>query len=140
MTKPIHYPDAEMIEKFNRVGYVVEATNTERFFIWQQHMSHENGALIKKWQQDYCGYCPTIGWIDDRPICACVNFATLDGMLVAFVELTSQLADYKMLDEWVAKYIPVARYDDVLGRCGKSTNAMNFGHVINEIRYQREKK
>jgi len=129
-------PSDELQQKLIDVGYVVKASDDERFFLWKEYTIYELKKYVKKWEDDRRGHWQHIGEVDGRPICMSVDFATIDGMLVAFISLTSQLCDYKMLDEWMEKYIPVAQYDAKKDNRVKITNAMNFSHVIHEIQRQ----
>lgn len=121
-------PTGDFKAQLERVGFVCEATHTESFYIWKIYVNSEK--MIKTWQQ-HGGYLQEIGRINDRPICISVDFVTIDGLYTAFVEMTSQLCDYVMMEEWLEKYCPI--YTD---RRNRTSDAMNFGHIFRVIEDQ----
>jgi hypothetical protein len=76
------------------------------------------------WEQDGLGYCATIGTIDKRPIAVTVFWVNIAGRRVAFVEGTSQLVDYRMIDDWC---------EDVFPNASAFANQDNFHNIIHPI-------
>jgi len=60
------------------------------------------------WEQDSLGMWQEIGKVDNRPVVVSVNWADIAGRRVAFVEPTSQLVDYVMVDKWAKEVFPNA--------------------------------
>jgi hypothetical protein len=117
-------PSEKVQEVLNKVQFIVEATSDENFFLWKENVHHEKCKYVKSWEQENLGYWAKIGEVDARPIIISMNFATIGGIYVMFVEQTSQLCDYKMMEEWLKEHCPA--YSD---RRNNTTNAMNF-HIL----------
>ena len=124
-------PYLDFQQKLNQVAYVVEATDTERFFIWKEQVDELKLKYVKSWDHHTLGHWQTIGELNGRPICLSASFVTIGGIFTAFVELTSQLQDYKMMEEWLDKYCPA-----YLDKRNKVTDAMNFSHIVRVINQQ----
>lgn len=106
---------------------LVEATHTEKFFIWKEWSTESewNPDWSKvEWKDISIGTSPQIGEINNRPICVCVFFAEIEGRRVGFYEGISQLVDHKMIEEWLRMKNPEAY----------RTNAMNFSNAVRHIR------
>lgn len=66
------------------------------------------------------GVATNIGNLDGRPIVISLMFGTFDDQHVLFWHATSQLVDYKMIDDWFCCNTPHLRGPD------KATDATNF--------------
>ena len=127
------YQDKELMEKFESVEFVIEANSTEIQFLWTNHSDESPPQeLIKghytkkvKWVSENSSPGRTIGKILNKPICVWFRFAQLNGLKVVFVECTSLIQDYGMIDEWLLKYCNPQRN----GRRAH-TDAGNFHDVI----------
>ena len=100
--------------------FVVEANSYERMCLWKERKN-------ATWEDDRGGYFITIGHVDDRPICVSLSWAKINGQKVMFVEMTSELADFKKLDDWILANFDV-KWDKGtrVARC----DAMNFGTCL----------
>ena len=58
------------------------------------------------YKQDFGGYLETIGYIEGRPICVLPLIHNIGGVNVLHVEATSQLIDWKMINDWVKNLVP----------------------------------
>ena len=58
------------------------------------------------YKQDMGGYMHTIGHINDRAICVSPMIHVIDGVNVMYVEATSGLVDWEMIEEWVKDRVP----------------------------------
>lgn len=58
------------------------------------------------YKQDMGGYMHTIGHINDRPICITPLVHVIDGVNVLYVEATSGLVDWEMIEDWVKARVP----------------------------------
>lgn len=77
------------------------------------------------WREESMGMGPiTIGHVADRPICVTVWWAHIGTKRVAFVEGTSQLVDYEMLEDWSREVFPNAK---------AWSNKTNFGNLVSAI-------
>ena len=90
---------------------IVEANSFERMTLWQ---SWKDKA---EWVQVLEGKGVEVGKLNRRPIFISLNWAVIQGVAVCFLEPTSELVDWGMIDKWLAKTFPGIRKVD----------AMNFG-------------
>lgn len=109
--------------RFKATEYVVDATFQESHDLWFRWAEHYRIP----WQQESLGAMYQIGSVAKRPIVACVWWARVGPSLVAFVELTSDLADFKMMEEWQHTVFPC------MATFGRHANAANFGNILRNI-------
>ena len=117
------------ITKLSECDSIIEATSEEAFGLWCRYASNSGYVFTaskkdmrRAWQEQSAGFWQEIGRINDRPICVAVQFATIDGRRIAFVEGCSELVDHKMIREWVEAE---KRDGDV-----KITNSSNFHNAF----------
>lgn len=112
--------------RFGATKYIVEASSFEQMELWKRY----NEEL--KWKEDLAGLIITVGAIEDRPVVIHCTWAILLGSLVLFLEPTSKIVDYIMIEDWLVKHCnPIAD-------CGKKQAycyAENFHDCIEEIRH-----
>ena len=82
------------------------------------------------WVQINPGHWEIIGELDKRPVAITIFWARVDGYLIAFWEVTSQVADYAMVRKWQEKIFPKV----------PTVNAMNFHNAIRVIDELKEKE
>jgi hypothetical protein len=97
---------------------IVEANSYERMTLW------ERWADKTEWQQHLQGRLVTVGTYHGRPVCVNLFWATIRGHVVLFLEATSELVDWKMIDAWLKQEFPGVRKVD----------AMNFGSELNYVK------
>lgn len=104
--------------------YLVEADSFAQQALWERW----HDRLGVPWEQRNPGWMPTIGFHGQgrakRPVVVNVFWNLVGGQLVGFWEITSQLADYKMAEEWLDKTFPKAKH---------RANAENFHNIIHAI-------
>lgn len=105
---------------FTGVVYLVEATDKEVFSFWDRRDRYG----ICEWHQANPGLWMQIGSFHGRPIAVTLTFQFIDGHKVCFYDGTSELVDWKMINEWLDKKAPGI----------KRTNASNFHHCLDHIR------
>jgi len=74
----------------------------------------EKGELMERnkrtkklsWVEGRSGIMPTVGMINDRPICLSIYIDVIDGRNIVFYEPTSQLVDYVMIEAFFEKNAP----------------------------------
>lgn len=76
------------------VAYVIEATPTERQYLWERYSGRVN------WVADPIGWTHQLGVVDGRPVVVSINYATINGHRVAFYDGQSQLMDWAMAEAW----------------------------------------
>lgn len=72
--------------------------------IWEKY--HDQYGV--PWEQDSLGMWTEIGKVDNRPIVVSVHWVNIADRRVAFVEPTSMLVDYDMVDKWCSAVFPNA--------------------------------
>lgn len=107
--------------RLKSTDFVVEATNAEHFFLWREF--HDR----TEWKEGHLGYMETIGHVQGRPVCICLTWDVIDGMNVMFVDATSQLVDWEMVERWLDRHCN-PKWDNSTRQA--RTDAMNFHHVL----------
>lgn len=97
------------LPEYEGVRFACYATNYEQLAIWRE-TPYEQGRV---------GHGYTIGEIAGRPVVVCVFVNELNGVKFAFVDATSQLVDWKMVEEWVKQNV-----------CSHVVDAMNFHNGV----------
>lgn len=103
--------DDEMTRLWKETKLIVEANSYERMTLWDKWVDKT------EWQQHLQGRLVTVGAYRNRAVCVSLVWATIRGKAVCFLEATSELVDWKMIDAWLKKEFPGVRKVD----------AMNFG-------------
>ena len=92
--------------------FIVEATSFEMHCLWSDYSneSQSRNPLLNKnnvptvnWVQINTGWVVELGELDNRPVNMSVTWSRIDGKLVMFWELCSQVADYVMAEKWIEK-------------------------------------
>lgn len=106
-------------QRFRDTEVVVDANDYEQQALWEKfHRAVE-------WAEELSGRGPIeIGRVDKRPISVVVTWCLVFGRRVAFVDPTSQLVDYVMVDRWQAHVFPRARFH---------SNTTNFAGALHAI-------
>jgi len=117
-------PYDSLEKRLSQVMFVVDANSFERLALWREYQH------TVKWEEDSSGFGEVIGQVGDMNVILSLNFATLNGQVVMFIEPTSQLVDYRMVDAWLEKHC-APRYDN--GYRSARTNGMNFAHCLQAV-------
>jgi hypothetical protein len=111
--------------------YLVQATSNETHGFWQRFALQAKSMCATSrelttpgykrydWEQGV-GMCEQIGTLDERPVMISIFWNKIDGHAIGFWEMTSQVCDYKMAEEWLNK-----TFKDV-----PRTNSSNFFHAL----------
>lgn len=114
---------------FEGVTGVVEATRFEDLRRWPDVKKYRPEW---EWKQSLSGPLITVGRLDDRPICISVFVHEIGGERIVFVEPTSQLVDYKMIDEWLLEHLPESALQQHNLRQGyRYLNKVDAGNFFN---------
>ena len=117
----------ECKRKLLETEYIVEATSYESLMLWQEYSLE--GAIrgrrpanfeLLDWKQEGMGWGICIGHLEKRPVYVSVLWNIINGHRVLFVEMTSQVADYVMMEDWLEKVCPNSI---------SKTDAMNFPYT-----------
>lgn len=122
MGKVWENPHAEFLKDV--VG-VVKATSTEKFYLWKEY---HNSLELFTWKEGGGGPMVTIGHVGDMPVCICLLVDVVEGHRILFVDATSQVVDWRMVDEWLKKHLPQSAYNE-RGYINE-TDAFNFVNVL----------
>ena len=110
--------------------YLIEATDFEMQYLTERTERCQNPVI---WEQQSGGYLPTIGALDDRPICLSFRWATLDGASVLFWHATSEVVDHGQIILYLRKTFPhLFPYPVYNGSF--SSNATNFHCCVNALK------
>lgn len=114
--------DGDMMKFLDGVSGVVEATGFENLCLWQRHRDQ------RVWKENLSGFLQTVGLVWNMPVCIKLNTAEIDGRKLLFFHPTSQMIDYRLIDDWFKNALPRTAYreDGVLNR----TDAMNFHTLL----------
>ena len=121
--------------KLTDICYLVEANNFEKMTLWET-WSQKNKDPIK-WESNNIGTLPTVGSLNNRPICISVLIEKIEGVPVGFWHATSALVDYNMITEWFKKEIPQL-FPENNSHLG--CDAYNFHNCVHHIKELDSKK
>jgi hypothetical protein len=101
-------PNPEIISRLKDTFYMVEANSNERHHIWRDFAHNSDSRWLPgiqiHWEQIHDGYCVNLGKLGKRPVVMSLTWDRLDGKLICFWELCSQVADYAKSDKFIEKY------------------------------------
>lgn len=117
--------------KLERTQFFVEATDSERFFLWEEN--HEK----VEWEEDNMGFYRLVGTVKSEldnyetllPVYVNFSFAKIGGKYICFYYGTSRGIDHDMIENYIEKY-PV-KWDGGTRRA--MTDSMNFHHCLDFI-------
>lgn len=112
---------SEVEEYIKDVVGVVEATSFERSCLWERNKDR------REWKDRLLGYSVHAGKDADRPVVFSISSAIIDGNKILFIEPTSMLVDWKMIEEWLKTNLPKSAFR---GEYVNKVDAMNFHNVF----------
>lgn len=68
-----------------------------------------------------------VGKLNDRPVVISLNSAMIDGQKILFIDATSELVDWGIVEAWLEKNLPSSARD---GYRINRTDALNFHNVF----------
>lgn len=119
--------------RLKKTFFIVEATHTEQFLLWQdwcEKSQHPRWGKLK-WEQVSPGWIVTVGKIGKRPCCISVSWNRIEGRLVMFWYQCSQVTDYTKAEAWLNEHFK-GTYDGGTHRA--SGDAGNFSNCIRAIK------
>ena len=104
--------------RFAETDFVVRATSYEAHQFWRLTAKGNSGASPGlSWEQDNPGLWVEIGSLDGRPVGVSFTWNIVNGRRVLFWEMTSQVSDEKMAEEFLAHLnLPVPKERVIAGR------------------------
>lgn len=115
---------SEYAELLEGVVAVVEATSYEKHVLWDKL---HNGKGYT-WEQSLSGPIVTIGYLDKRPVCISLFVHKINDRRILFIDATSGVVDWTMIDKWLEKNLPKTAFRDN-GYLNKS-DAQNIYNVV----------
>jgi hypothetical protein len=117
--------DEQMTAFLTGVIGAVEANNYEQLMLWSENKRRDPPRV---WKEKNSGLLETIGHLDDMPVCISLWTAEIDGHKILFYEPTSQVVDYRMIDNWLETNLPKTafRKDGYVNR----SDSMNFHNLF----------
>ena len=105
---------------------VVEATSYESMKLWETYHKEKGYS----WVQNPSGPLVTVGWLmNDRPVCISLFCNTIKGHKILFLEATSILVDWEMINVWLKENLPKTAFQDNGVYVNKVTSS-NFHNVF----------
>ena len=104
-------------EKYLDTKFLVEANSFEHLALWKENNKEYD------WQEDTRCEARTM-YVNDRPICYTCQWSIINKQRVMFWDPTSQLVDYKLIEEDLKKICP-----NIISK----SNAMNFHNILHDI-------
>lgn len=92
------------LELYKDVTAIVEVTRYEVLCLWEKW--HDQKGYT--WVSSTGGPLITVGHINDRPICIAPIVQIVNGKHIMFLETTSTLVDWDMIEEWLKENCPNA--------------------------------
>lgn len=89
------------------------------------HREQKVDQWLVEWEEMREGEMATIGELDNRPIAVSIRWARINGKIVMFYWPTSQLVDWKMVEEWRGKEYK---------HCRNQCDANNFHNCLAMLR------
>lgn len=120
----------ESLEHINKIDkrlaetfYAIEADSYAYHQIWKEYF-YDVPAEKRKFDfvQDHSGIGFEIGKLDKRPIVLSFSWFIVNGHRVAFYCCNSQVCDWKMIEDWLKKYMPHLKH---------TSDATNAHNVLN---------
>jgi hypothetical protein len=108
----------------NVIG-AVEANSYEKLMLWDANTRLTPPRI---WKENNSGLLEVVGRLADMPVCIGLWTAEIDGHKILFYDATSQVVDYRMIDNWLETNLPKTafRKDGYVNK----TDAMNFRNIF----------
>ena len=113
---------AEVAAYLAGVEGIVDANRFEQSELWKRF--HKERGI--PWEENLSGFGVTVGKVGDMPVSISINTAKIDGRKILFVEDTSQVVDFRMIDAWLVRNLPEAATN--------RANAQNAHYVLTPYR------
>lgn len=89
-----------IVDFFEDITGVCMASRYEQSSLWERN--HEK----RSWKSQANGLMATIGRVEDMPICLSIFKVKIDNKVIGFCEITSQMVDHRICDDWFKKHFP----------------------------------
>ena len=109
-----------MMTDYKDVDIALEANTYESVCLWQEI---NNRGIV--WIDGSVGHSHKIGRLCDMPVVISVIVNKVADMKVAFIDPTSQVVDWRMIDEWIKENMPRAERADGINFTSKVINRIS---------------
>lgn len=109
-------------ERYKDVTAIVEVTSYESLCLWQYW--HQKKGYT--WIESNHGPIITVGSIENRPVCIAPMIHVVNGRHIMFLEATSILVDWKMIEDWLFDNVVNARNGTTVNK----VDAQNFHCIV----------
>lgn len=113
----------EIREFLDGVVGVVEANSYEHQCLWERY----HGEYEVAWKTNSSGLGECVGKLADMPVCISLTTAVVGGFKLLFIDATSAVVDYRLIDKWLEDNMPATAH--ARGHLNK-TDAQNFINVF----------
>jgi len=126
-------PDCEMTAFLEGVIGAVLAYSYEHHMLWVENQKAEKPLT---WEDVNPGLLEVAGYCHDTsgksfPTCISLFKARVGGHLLLFWHPTSQIVDFRLIEEWMKTNLPETAFVEYNGvRCVNQTDAMNFHNIF----------
>lgn len=112
------------LERYKDVTAIVEVTSYEALCLWEKW--HQQKGYT--WEESRSGPLITVGHINERPVCIAPLVHVVNGKHIMFLEATSALVDWNMIEDWLRENVPSACTNN--GTYLNKENAQNFHNLV----------
>lgn len=116
--------DDELVKFMDGAIGVVEMTREEEMAIWERYTKEYKYT----WVSNNSGYGKNVGFLADMPVFISLSTAVVKGYKLVFWHPTSQVVDYRMIEDWFTLNAPEASREKD-GRYNR-TDATNFHNIF----------
>ena len=114
----------DYLPDYKPVDFVIEATDTERLFLWCRNDERRDGRKVS-WQDIPAGKFAVIGDFHGHPVSIGLAWAIINGRKVCFYAAESRVVDHNMVKSFVRAHV---------GSVGANySDAMNFHNTLASI-------
>lgn len=97
------------LERYKDVTAIVEVTSYETLCLWEKW--HQQRGYT--WEESRSGPLITVGYINNtdsppRPVCIAPLVHIVNGRSIMFLEATSAVVDWDMIETWLRENVPSA--------------------------------
>lgn len=116
----------EIDKRLANTFHAIEADDYASRMIWKEYF-YDVLPLERKYEfiQDHSGFAREIGRVGDRPVMLGFRWWIVNGHPVLFYYCNSQIVDWKMIGDWLKKYMPHIKY---------TSDAENANNVLSECK------
>ena len=137
--EPVHFysteSDFQSLDDHSQLTDVcafITANSFERHSLYNQHHSRSSYSLAGEWTEDNSGFGINLGTLAGMPVFLSFSFAQIAGVRICFVDPTSMVVDYRIVDQFLALFCD--RQEKRMGHRPIISDAMNVHNVYTQLR------